>query len=186
MCLRASGHCLLRSVIAATFRNLVPKLKHSCALCTSCCVTFPPGYLCICKQSIKAEVLSKSRAAPRRGRAPFLPMGALTRGWQPFKFWASTFQWTHSRPQGDLKASHRDQDPTAISGASHRHWTGLPVRQALWPTPSQQASVQAVPQEGQPQCPQSAQRGSMFTGALARRPVQGSAFWWQHGSQGTS
>lgn len=61
MCLRASGHCLLRSVIAATFRNLVPKLKHSCALCTSCCVTFPPGYLCICKQSIKAEVLSKKR-----------------------------------------------------------------------------------------------------------------------------
>ena len=62
MCLRASGHCSLRSVIAATFRNLVPKLKHSCSLCTSCCVTFPPGYLCICKQSIKAEVLSKSYA----------------------------------------------------------------------------------------------------------------------------
>lgn len=62
MCLRASGHCSLRSVIAATFRNLVPKLKHSCSLCTSCCVTFPPGYLCISKQSIKAEVLSKSYA----------------------------------------------------------------------------------------------------------------------------
>ena len=45
-------------------------------------------------------------------------MGALPRGWQPFKFWASTFQWTHPRPQGDLKASHRDPDPTAISGAS--------------------------------------------------------------------
>lgn len=62
MCLQASGHCSLRSVIAATFRNLVPKLKHSCSLCTSCCVTFPPGYLCISKQSIKAEVLSKSYA----------------------------------------------------------------------------------------------------------------------------
>lgn len=27
-------------VIAATFRNLVPKLKHKVVLCTSCCVTF--------------------------------------------------------------------------------------------------------------------------------------------------
>ena len=34
-------------------------------------------------------------------------MGALPRGWHPLKFWTSTFQWTHPKPQDDLRASHR-------------------------------------------------------------------------------
>lgn len=103
---------------------------------------------------------------------------------------SSSGQAHSSGPTPDPKVTSRPltgtQIPLPSQGHHHRHWTGLPVRQALWPTPSQQASVQAVPQEGQPQCLQSAQRGSMFTGALARRPVQVSAFWWQHSSQGTS
>lgn len=45
-------------------------------------------------------------------------MGALPRGWHPLKFWTSTFQWTHPKPQDDLRASHRGP-------RSHCHLRGI-------------------------------------------------------------
>lgn len=118
------------------------------------------------------------RGSPQEGQGSLPSYGGSDQRLAAIKFWASTFQWTHSRPQGDLKASHTGTR-IPLPSQGHHTDTGLASCQAgLLAHPQPGKCPGSAPGGAAPEGkPQSAQRGSMFTGALARRPVQGSAFW---------